>query len=176
MHDLITPRNLSLYSNLSPEQCARRLAEGIDAALWKPFSFSHYFGSKPFLGGVEGRKFRVFNRIYGRAVPIILFGEFIPRGRGTRVAGLFDIDFGWKVFIRLISLIGILFGGGGIVRSFRNHASLSWPDLGLMSVAVVLLLVGPGFLRVTGLQQQRDIADFLCTKLEAGEDASAFVD
>jgi hypothetical protein len=168
------PRQLMLYSNVSPEMCARRLAKAVDIVSWPFFSFSGYPGTKPFLGEAMGRRFRVFKRIYSKSISIVLSGASLPRGRGTRVEGAFDLGSTTKMAMRLFGLFGVFVVSPSIVDSLRNRAVPLLFDVAFACIAVIETAIGPALARVFLLDQEREITDFLCNELEAGEDASAF--
>ena len=168
-------RRLVLYSNLGPDECARRLLECIDIERFTPFSFSGYQGSKSFLGRVNERRFRVRQRTYGRQdVPIALSGEFLPRKRGTLVTGVFDLEPIAKIAACLI------FAVGGVSAAFIVKVLLARPTIspGIAVICactyITLALLAPNIARALSLDQERSITDFLCTALEAGEDSTAY--
>ncbi len=67
---------LVLRSDFSPDECERRLRESIDLEQPTMFGFSGYQGSKPFLGEVDGKQFRVLQRIYSsrNTLPTVIIG------------------------------------------------------------------------------------------------------
>src|ERR1700730_12738264 len=78
-----------LYSDFSPDQCEGRLRGSIDVERPTMFGFSGYRSSKPFLGEVDGKNFRVLQRIYGsrNSVPAVLTGEFQSGAKAGRANG-----------------------------------------------------------------------------------------
>jgi len=164
-----SPAPLLLYSDLSPDECARRLTRAVDIPSFTLFSLSNYRGSKRFLGRADGRQFRLFRRVYFRNVPLVLSGSFLPRQQGTRIAGTFDIGVIWNICIRLCGISGLI-----IAYSTRGDDVSLWFDVVFVCSALIIAAVGPNIVRLFGLDQQRDITDFLCVQLEAGDDSSAY--
>jgi hypothetical protein len=169
------PTRLILYSNLSPEECGSRLAQAIDPERPSFLSFTGYSGSKLFLGTVEGRQFRIFERTLTRNVPLIpiLSGEFQPKGGGTRIEGAFDLDRGAKLALGFLAVVAPLFSVIIYVSMQRKDAPAGVATAIACTELIAALLL-PRILRAIGTGQERDIADFLTFKLEAGEDAAAF--
>jgi hypothetical protein len=166
-----TPSKLLLYSNLSPDECADRLRKVIDAPALTMFSLSNYRGSKPFLGEVVDRQFLMFSRVFGRGISLALSGTFLPMGRGTKLDGTFDLARPWATVIRLLGLGGLLLV---IAEAIKIRHVPPQFDVVFACSATVAAVIGPSLARGLGLNQQRDITDFVCTQLAAGEDASAF--
>jgi len=168
-----SPTVLELYSNFSPEQCASLLSAAIDSERRTFFSLSGYRGSKPFLGAVEGLEFRLLQRVYYRnSFPPVLTGEFISHGHGTRVEGTFDLELTSKIAICVLLGFGLL-----IVPVICTAVRGSGNTLAAATIAIgyaALALFAPRIIRGIGLPQERDMTDFLCTTLQAGEDRYAF--
>src|SRR5271167_2243601 len=154
------PAPLLLYSNLSPEECARRLRQAVDDPSFTFFSFSNYRGSKPFLGKANSRQFGLFKRVYFRSIPLVLSGSFLSRQTGTRIEGTFDVNLIWKILIRLCGIGGLI-----IVYSTRGEHLSLWFYASFGCCALVAATVGPNLVRLFALDQQRDITDFLCVRL-----------
>jgi hypothetical protein len=163
------PTPLALHSDFTPEECERRLRRSIDAERPTMFGFSGYRGSKPFLGALDGKQFRVLQRIYsGRnTLPTVLTGEFQPQETGTRVNGTFDLETTSKIAISLFTCVGLSIL---IPIVFISHAS--HPVLSAIFVCGYggLLLFGPRIFRGIGLDQEKDIAGFLKETLAANDD------
>jgi hypothetical protein len=175
MNFFAPPKPLALYSNLSADECARRISQAIDVEKIAPFSFSGYRGSKAFLGEITGSQFRILRRGYRNAFPPVLSGVFLPQKRGTRVDGSFDLELTSKIALCLLSLVVSLPIMTLVVPySLREHTVPAWVAVSFASVWFVGALLVPRIVRRNGRDQERDIADFLCAKLEAGEDSSAF--
>jgi hypothetical protein len=164
-----SPTPLLLYSDLSPDECARRLSQTVDVPSFTFFSLSNYRGSRPFLGRVNSSHFLLFRRVYFKNIPLVLSGSLVPRGMGTRVEGTFDIRSFWKIWIRLCGISGLI-----IAYLTRGEDRSPWFDVVFVCSALVIATVGPNIVRFFGLDQQRGITDFLCVQLEAGEDSSAY--
>jgi len=134
------------------------------------FGFSGYRGTKPFLGAVDGRQFRVLQRVYSNrnTLSTVLTGEFEPQENGARVKGAFDLEAASKMAVCVISFVGLLIL---VPIVFVSHAS--HPVFSAIFVCVYgsLLLFLPRIFRGIGLDQERDIADFPKETLAADDDA-----
>jgi hypothetical protein len=165
------PTPLVLSSDFNPEECARRLREAIDAERPTVFGFSGYRGSKPFLGNVEGKQFRVLQRIYSNrnSFPTVLTGEFEPQGTRTRVNGIFDLELTSKIAICLFAAVGLLILAPIIMISYRSQPVL-------LAACVCgygsLLFFMPRIVRSSGRDEERSIADFIRATLQADDDLS----
>jgi hypothetical protein len=163
------PTALVLTSDFNPEECARRLREVIDVEQPTVFGFSGYRGSKPFLGKVEGRQFRVLQRRYSNrnSLPPVLTGEFEPCGAGTRVEGVFDLELTSKIAICLFNALGLL-----VLVPIVMYSYASQPVLLAVFVCGFgsLLFLMPGIVRSYGRNQESSIADFIRETLQADDD------
>jgi hypothetical protein len=160
------PTPLALYSDFSPDECERRLRDSIDIERPTMFGFSGYRGSKPFLGEVEGKQFRVLQRIYNsrNTLPPVLTGEFQPQGTGTRVKGIFDLEITSKIAICLFDVVGLLILVPIFIISRTSHPVL----LALFVCGYgALIIFSPRIFRGIGLDQEKSIADFLRETLVA---------
>jgi hypothetical protein len=168
------PTALALYSDLTPDECERRLRGAIDVERPTMFGFSGYRGSKPFLGEVDGKQFRVLQRVYRsrNSLPTVLTGGFQPQGTGTRVIGRFDLETTSKIAICLFDVVGLLIMVPVVLISRTSH-----PVLSAIFVCGYggLLLFGPRILRGIGLDQEKSIAGFLKEILVAEDDLSSSV-
>jgi hypothetical protein len=137
--NFFAPRvHLVFDSNLSPDECARRLSKAIDIEEFALFSFSGYRGVKPFLGQITGWQFQVFKRGYRNTFPPVLSGEFRPGKQGTRVEGMFDLELTSKIAICLLSLVGILIITPVVLYSLRNHTVPAWMAVDFGCTFVIL--------------------------------------
>ncbi|MGA8367061.1 MAG: hypothetical protein WB716_07070 [Candidatus Acidiferrales bacterium] len=108
-----------LRTDLSAEECLRRLGEATDVGKRTIFSFSGYKGSKPVLATFDGNRFTLWKRLYYRNdLRPRFYGTLIPQERGCRVEGYFAVDprikfvlFFWvgiSVFVDLSVLIPLM--------------------------------------------------------------------
>ncbi len=168
------PTPLALHSDFTPEECESRLRQSIDAERPTMFGFSGYRGSKPFLGAVDGKQFRVLQRIYsGRnTLPTVLTGEFQPQETGTRLTGTFDLEITSKIAISLFTCVGLF-----ILIPIVSISHASHPVLSAIFVCGYggLLLFGPRIFRGIGLDQEKNIAGFLKETLAANDDQTLTV-
>lgn len=168
-----SPTRLVLYSNLSPDECTIRLGNAIDKDDFALFSFSGYHGVKPFLGSVEGQQFRVFQRGY-KNIPPVLSGTFLPLEQGTQIDGNFDLEITSKIALCLFSVFGAVVMTPVVLYSLKEHTVPHWMAISFACVYFAGVLLAPRIVRWNGRDQEREIADFLCVTVEAGEDSSAF--
>jgi hypothetical protein len=168
------PAPLVLYSNLSADECARRTVQAIDPEKVAPLSFSGYRGSKTFLGEVTGSQFRILKRGYRNTFPPVLSGVFLPHKQGTQVQGNFDLELTSKIALCALSLFSLIFMTPVLLYSLRDHSVPAWMAVAFAGIYFVGALLVPRIVRWNGRDQEREIADFLCVTLEAGEDSSAF--
>ena len=165
---------LVLYSDLSPEECARRLREAIDPERHAIFSLSGYGGSKPILGRVAGLEVRLLKRTHGRnSFRPVFSGELHAQARGTRLEGGFDLGMASKIAIYFLLGLSVLIITPAIYSSTRDAVG-RWAAALVASGCVALYFLLPRLVRAIGLEQEREITDFLWTILEAGDDPSAF--
>jgi hypothetical protein len=160
------PTPLLLISGFDPEECASRLREAIDVEQPTMFGFSGYRGSKPFLGEVNVKQFRVLQRTYSyrNTFPPVLAGEFQPQGVGTRISGVFDLETTSKIAIGLLSAFMLL-----VMALVVFLVSADKPVLLAVFACGYgsLLFFMPKIIRGAGSNQERSIADFLRTTLRA---------
>ena len=167
------PTPLVLHSDLSPDQCARRLSQATDPLEVSLLSLSGYRGKKDFLEETAGRRFAIRKRIYTRNVDLIFAGELTALKRGTQIAGAFDLGTVSKVFI-FITLIGAAFIiTPAIYHATREEFGIKMGALALCAYPFVAMFV-LRILPVLALGQRRDITDFLVETLEANEDPTPF--
>lgn len=164
------PTPLAFSSDFNSEECARRLREEIDTERPAFFGFmlSGYRGSKPFLGTVNGKRFRVLQRItFNRnSFPSVLTGEFEPQGTGTRVKGVFDLELTSKIAILLFNAVGLLVLVPIIMFSYTSQPVLS--AVVACGYGSLLFLMGR-IVRSWGRDQEKSIADFIRVTLQADD-------
>jgi hypothetical protein len=160
------PTSLVLISGFNPEECANRLREVIDVERPTVFGFSGYRGSKPIVGEVNGNQFRLLQRTYSfrNSFPPVLIGEFRPQGVGTQINGVFDLEPTSKVAISLFGTLGLL-----IIVFIIYLVGADKPVLLTLFVCGygALLFFMPRIIRGGGSEQERSIAQFLRTTLQA---------
>ena len=128
-----------------------------------------YRGSKSFLGEVDGKRFRVLQRVYSNrnSFPPVLTGEFQPQGTGTRVEGIFDLELTSKIAICLFDVVGLLILLLIVIVSHTSHPVL----LTIFGCGYSgLLAFSPRIFRGIGLNQERSMDDFLRATLVAKDD------
>jgi|SRR5580692_9207241 hypothetical protein len=163
------PTQLVLYSEFSPDECARRLHESIDVEQSVTFGFSGYRGTKPFVGEVAGKHFRVLQRVFSNrnSFPPVFVGELRPQGTGTRVVGAFDLELTSKIAACLFAIVGLFVLVLVVIFSYKSRPILS----SVFACAYGgILLFFPRIFRRNGLSQEKCIADFLRETLVAEEE------
>jgi|SRR5579862_9502892 hypothetical protein len=168
------PTPLVLFSNRSPDECARRLTQAFDPERRAELGERMLRLSKQYLGDVDGRRIRVKRRqpLFSRNVSILFTGELEPERRGTKISGAFDLEPSSKI-MTVVAALGALFLIAAVNFPARNAFSF-WIAAACALGFLVVLLGAPRILRAIALNQEGDIRDFLCETLEAGEDPSAF--
>jgi len=169
------PTPLALYSDFSPEECAVRLSRSIDVEKPTMFGFSGYKGSKPFVGEVDGKRFRLFQRVHSNrnTLPPVLTGEFEPERTGTRVKGQFDLERTAKVAICLLGFFGLFILVLVAALSYASHPALT---IGFICGYGGLLIFSPRIFRGIGVNQEKNVARFLQETLVATDDFSSRAD
>jgi hypothetical protein len=165
-----------LRTDLSPEECLRRLGEATDVAQWG-FSLSGYRGSKPVLAKFDGNRFKLWKRIYYRNdFRPYFYGTLVPQDRSSRIQGYFDVDRWVKIFmwvwLGFVILSSIPVFIVSVSRPIRGDA---W--VGVI-VPIGLILFGiflPKFGRWIGRGQETFLKEFLETTLAATPDAGSIV-
>jgi hypothetical protein len=154
------PKSVKLRTDLSPEECVRRLGEKIDPDQPTTFGFSGYRGTKPFVGTIEGLQIRLLQRVYsGRTtLPTVLTGEFKPHENGTELNGSFDLETTSKLFLSMFSVLGLL-----LVVLFVRLFIPTYPILSVLwgCVSGVVLIFLPRLQRNTNSGQETAITAFL---------------
>ena len=166
------PTPLALYSEFSPDECARRLRGSIGVERPTMFGFSGYRGTKPFLGEVNAEHFRVSQGIYSNrnSFPAVLTGEFRPQGTGTLVRGKFDLELTAKIAICVFGVAGLLVLVLIAITTHKSHQVLL-PVFACGYGGLLLLL--PRIFRGIGIDQEKNGADFLRETLVAEDDLSS---
>jgi hypothetical protein len=166
------PTLLRLRTALDPDTCAKLLADAIDADRYSFLSFSGRRGTKEFVGTVDGREFRIFQRGY-RNMQATLTGSLRPCGTGTCLEGSFDLDITTKIAICLFAVVGLAAITPIVLSSFREHTVPSWSVAIFVAVFLAATVLAPRIARWNGLDQERSIADFVRETLNAySEDAT----
>lgn len=164
------PTPLAFYSDFTPDECESRLRASIDDERPTMFGFSGYRGSKQFLGKVDGKRFRVLQRIYRfrNSFQPVFTGQFQTQGAGTRVTGTFDLEVTSKIAICLFNLFGLFILVPIILFSYKSQPLL----LALFVCGYGALLVfSPRIYRSGGRGQERNITDFLRETFVAKDDS-----
>jgi hypothetical protein len=163
---------IALHTDMNFVVCLQRLREAIDIdEIWAPFVFSKKARSRPVLGFVSRREFRIRKR---RVPSKDVFGSYFwgiadeSRG-GTRIEGYYAA----APLLRKLNfvLLSFIFGLGGIafVQVFRRllEGRVSFEALVLRSSISLLFVLLPLFLRFIWRVQARRQEAFLIEFLEA---------
>jgi len=165
-----------LRTELSAEECLRRLREATDVAKWG-FSLSGYRGSKPVLAKFDGNRFKLWKRIYYRNdFRPYFYGTVLAQDRGNRIEGYFDVDRWVKIFMRIWLTFAIL---PSIPVFFKSVSRPIRGDAWVGAIVPIgLILFGiflPKFGRWIGRGQETFLKEFLETTLAATPDAGSII-
>ncbi len=142
------PNTVSLKTDLSPEECLRRLRQAADPSKFAVFSRSGYKGSKPVMAKLGGTKIKLWKRQRGRnSFARFFWGAVVPDTDGSRIEGHFGMDPFVKLFM-VFWLASILFGVFSALiamPSGANHGR-GWAAVvvlaGLIVLGALLLKIG----------------------------------
>jgi hypothetical protein len=169
----MTKRNgIALRTDLSVEECLRRLREASDLGERTMFSFSGYKGSKRVLSKFKGNEFKLWKRRYYRnSFAPFFFGTLSPEERGTHLEGRFGMDPLAKIFVfAWVSLLVL-----GSLREWREALAGQWHDalviIGMMLFGVLLPQTG----KLIGRGEEKYLRQFVETTLAARTDDSGLV-
>jgi hypothetical protein len=166
-----------LRTELSAEECLRRLGEATDVGKRTIFSFSGYRGSKPVLARFDGDRFKLWKRIYYRNdFRPYFYGTLVPQERGCRIEGYFDVDRWIKIFMWFwLGFVAFTSIPVFIVSASRPMRGDAWVGvivpLGLVLFGIFL----PKFGRWMARGQEAFLKEFLETTLAATLDAGSVV-
>jgi len=94
------PNTISLKTDLSPEECLRRLRDATDPPKFAVFSRSGYKGSKPVMAKLSGTKIKLWKRQRGRnSFAPFFWGAIVSDTDGSRIEGYFGMDPFVKLFM-----------------------------------------------------------------------------
>ncbi len=159
---------IALRTDLSMEECLRRLREGSDIGERTIFSFSGYKGSKPVLSKFEGNQFGLWKRWYfGRNLPPYLHGTLSRDDRGTLAEWQYDTHPDVKLFmyvwLGLMLMLVVPFGISGEWKAMLGSLGILLAGLAMPTVTHWLPKPRETYLR-----------EFLETTLAAAPDESGF--
>jgi len=115
------PTPIVLNCNFSPKECAELIRDAIDRENLMYFGLLPYRGSKPFVGEVDRRSFRLRQRDYRLlriSFPPVLTAEFQPHAAGTTVSGTFDLELTSKIAVCFFSVCSVLLAGAFVFLSY----------------------------------------------------------
>jgi hypothetical protein len=166
-----------LRTNLSAEECLRRLGEAADVGKRAIFALSGYKGSKPVLATFDGNRFKLWKRIYYRNdFRPYFYGMLVPQDRGCRIEGYFDVDRWMKLFMWFWLAFVVLTGLPVFIATMSQPIrSDGWigavVPLGLILFGVFL----PKFGRWIARGQEAFLKEFIEATLAATPDAGSVV-
>jgi hypothetical protein len=165
-----------LRTDLSAEECLRRLGEATDPGKRTIFSLSGYKGSKPVLATFDGNRFKLWKRLYYKNdFRPYFFGTFVPQDRGVRIEGHFDVDRWMKLFMWFWLAFVVLSGLPVFIATMSQPIRGGW--IGLV-VPLGLILFGvflPKFGRWIARGQETFLKEFVETTLAATLEAGSVV-
>jgi len=158
---------VELRTDLSPDECLRRLREAADPPQFGPFSLSGYKGSKPVIAKLTGTKIKLWKRrYYKNSFAPFFFGALVPQGAGTRIEGHFGMDPFVKVFLAF--WLGAVFLGAVAALTARFSQGIPSGDLAAIVIPFAMILFGlalPRFGQWLGRSEKKDLLEFLQTAL-----------
>jgi len=163
---------ISLRTDLSVEECLRRLRANSDIGEWTIFSLSGYKGTKPVLSKFDDYNFRLWKRRYYRnAFAPFFFGTLLREERGTHVEG----RFGMQPFTKIFLIIWVTLAAAMSLPVLVS--TLAHPTGGddWVGIVVPVALVGGGILvpkfgQLIGKGEEKYLRGFLEATLEARTD------
>lgn len=158
---------VSLRTDLSPDECLRRLREAADPPQFAAFSPSGYKGSKPVMAKLTGKKIKLWKRkYYKNSFAPFFFGELVPEGAGARIEGHFGMDPLVKAFMAF--WLGAVFLGGLAALTAAFSQGIPGGDLAAIVIPFGMILFGlalPKFGRWLGRSEEKYLREFLQTTL-----------
>lgn len=135
------------YSDLPPEECARRLGASGWAGTPNPRRLQPTAGNRDILRVIRGRTFQLWSRAAtfpgdtSSPFPQAFHGRLQPQGGGTSVRGYYGASRRMKVGIA----VGIFLPTLALLSienhyDFRGHGSVPWPSLALTTLVLAGLL------------------------------------
>lgn len=139
---------LSLEVALPPPRARERLRSTMQEV--RSFLFSPAWGGeRPFVGAVDGERFRLRVRHgYSNGLTRLLYGRIVPAGSGSRIECEFR-TLGFVVGVLRAAWIAILVLAGPhlleVTRQARAEGAVAWPQLALsllVPLGMLALLIG----------------------------------
>jgi hypothetical protein len=167
---------IALRTDLSVEECLRRLREGSDIGQRTIFSFSGYKGSKPVLSKFNGNEFKLSKRrYYNNSFAPFFFGTLSREERGTHVEGRFGMDpfvkFFMVVWLGLAVAIGLPILISTPAHPIRGDDWIGIVvPLGLICGGILVPKIG----QLIGRGEERYLREFVEATLAARTDDSGF--
>jgi hypothetical protein len=160
------PDPVALRTDLSPDECLRRLHEAADPPQFAAFSLSGYKGSKSVIAKLTGTKIKLWKRRYHKnSFAPFFFGALVPDGSGTRIEGHFGIDPFVKIFLAF--WLGVFLGGVAAITA-RFSQGIPSGDLAAIVIPFGMILFGlavPKLRQRLGRSEAKDLLEFLQTTL-----------
>ncbi len=158
---------VELRTDLSPDECLRRLREAADPPQFAAFSRSGYKGSKPVIAKLNGAKIKLWKRrYYKNSFAPFFFGALVPDGAGTRIEGHFGMDPFVKIFLAF--WLGAVFLGGAAALTARFSQGIPNGNVAAIVIPFAMILFGlalPKFGQWLGRNEKNNLLEFLQTTL-----------
>jgi hypothetical protein len=161
LDDALARTPVEMTSSLAPDEIARRLTAAVDSD-WV------LFGSKPVVGRVDKRTFRLRRRIkYRNSFQTFLFGTMVADGRATRL----NCRVGTHPIVAVLMAAWLLAVGGLLIGALAS-ASAGAGEIATLFLAVpaAMIAFGVGLVwlgRWLARNEQRDLVAFLKDTVEA---------
>jgi len=167
-----------LRTDLSAEECLRRLGEATDPGKRSIFGLSGYKGSKPVLATFEGNQFKLWKRIYYRNdFRPYFYGTLVPQDRGCRIEGYFDVDRWMKSFLWFWLALVVLMSipPAFIAAMFQPIRGNAWIDAIVPFGLILFGMLLPKFGRWIARDQEPFLKEFIEATLTATPEAGSVV-
>jgi hypothetical protein len=165
----------TLRTELSSEECSRRLLASIDAERWTIFSLSGNVGSAAMIGWLDGDQFYLHKRSTWRNdFAPYCYGNFVTQDNGTLIECYFDLQRWTKVFMNFwlafAILVGVPISGLSIwdlLKTSRYNDSGEYLGLLVPTMMVLFGIYLPKFGLLLGESNEQFIVEFLRRTLSA---------
>ena len=170
------PETIAWRTDLSVDDCLRRLREETDIGKRTIFALSGYKGSKPVLSRFDGNRFKLWKRrYYHNSFAPFFFGTLSKVDRSTCIQGHFGMDSWVKVFMSIwLGLVTIVWVSL-LIAIPRGQASGD-PMVGILVPPGMIFfgLLLPKVGQLIGRGEEHYLREFLQSTLAARPDETGF--
>ncbi len=168
-------RELSFTTRLSPEECARRLEQGIphlNRPAWRgPELEDGLYGylKPPIFVLWQKTSVSLVQPSWGHPGQVFFYGRLVPSGGNTTIRGYFDTNSSARLFA-LFWVVAVLLFGLGFLATEISQKGITGVPLGPLGTFLFLLVGGIAFFAGStwlGTRDEPEVIQFLQTTLEA---------